>query len=418
MQRLSRDIDHQFEPDPEPADELEFSSDPATFRQEIRAWLKANCPESMKTPFVMAEAPLGGLRAEWPNPDTKTWLNRAATVGLTLPKISKRYGGAGLTDEQAQIYYDELDSLEARIPLAGIGPMMLAATIDECGSEEQKRHFITPMATGEIRWAQGFSEPGAGSDLASLQLRADRDGDEYVLNGQKIWNSGADLADWMIVLVRTNREEGRPRQFGISFLLVDLRSPGITIRPMHMMNGDTPFCETFFDDVRVPVAHRIGEEDQGWSVIKKFLVHERFVARYWPREENEIALLPRWNEHGAARADLWYQVASNELDQLGVELLMSHIDRLETEGEDTSKFSEVLKCSETEHNKRRFELLMLLMGDRSLSFSGDLNSDLDKVLVEESLHSRAYSIGGGTTEVVRNVIAKRILNLPMGGVRA
>lgn len=412
MQRLNKIPGNEFD------DGLEFSSDTAVFRKQIRGWIEANCPESMKTPFVMAEAPLGGRKAQWPNPDTKIWLDRAAAVGLTLPKIPRRYGGAGLTGELAQIYYDELENIGARIPLAGIGPMMLAATIDECGNEEQKRNFIAPMATGEIRWAQGFSEPGAGSDLASLQLRADRDGDEYVLNGQKIWNSGADLADWMIVLVRTNREEGRPRQFGISFLLVDLTSPGITVRPMHMINGDTPFCETFFDDVRVPMVNRVGEEDQGWGVIKKFLIHERFVGRYWPREENEIALLPRWNEHGAGREDLWYQVADNELDQLGLDLLMRHIERLEANGEDTSKFSEVLKCFETEHNKRRFELLMLLIGDRSLSFSGDLNSTADKYLVEESLHSRAYSIGGGTTEVVRNVIAKRILNLPMGGVRS
>lgn len=394
---------------------LEFETDPDLFRKQIRSWIEENCPASMRTPFVMAEAPYGGERAEWPNPDTKVWLDRAVEVGLSLPKIPKIYGGAGLNDEQAQIYYEELENLEARVPLAGIGSMMLAATIDECGNEEQKHRFLKPIATGEVRWAQGFSEPGAGSDLASLQLRAEREGDEYVLNGQKIWNSGANLADWMIVLVRTNRESNQPRQFGISFLLVDLKTPGITIRPMHMINGDTPFCETFFDDVRVPVANRIGEEDQGWGVIKKFLIHERFVARYWPREENEIALLSRWDEYGADQPDMWSKVAENELDQLGLDMLMGHIDRLETAGQDSSKFSEVLKCVETEHNKRRFELLMLLMGDRSLSFAGDLNDKADKYLVEESLHSRAYSIGGGTTEVVRNVIAKRILNLPVGG---
>lgn len=397
---------------------LEFESDVESFRKQIRSWIASNCPESMKTPFIMAEAPMGGIGAKWPNPDTKIWLDRAAAVGLTLPKMPKGYGGAELTDEQAQIYYDELEKIGARIPLAGIGPMMLAPTIYECGNEEQKQRFIPPMASGEIRWAQGFSEPGAGSDLASLQLRAELDGEEYVLNGQKIWNSHADVADWMIVLVRTNRDNSKPRQFGISFLLVDLTSPGISIQPMKMINGDAPFCETFFDNVRVPVANRIGAEDQGWGVVKAFLIHERFVTRYWPREEHEIALAPRWAEHGHARTDLWGKVADNELDELGLELLLSDIDRLETEGADTSKYSEVLKCFEAEHKKRRFELLMLLLGERSLSFSGNLNSASDQLLVEESLHARAYSIGGGTTEVVRNVIAKRILHLPTSGTRA
>lgn len=395
-----------------------FDADLTVFRDQIRAWIEANCPPSMKTPFVMAEAAQGGRRAKWPNPETKVWLDRTAQAGLTLPKLPHEYGGAGLNDGQAQIYYDELENLGVRIPLATIGSMMLAPTIYECANEEQKQRFIRPIATGEIRWAQGFSEPNAGSDLASLQLKAERDGDEYVLNGQKIWSSQADLADWMIVLVRTNKLEDGPRQFGISFLLVDLDSPGVTVRQMKMINGDTPFCETFFDNVRVPVANRIGEEDQGWNVVKRFLVHERFLARYNPREENEIALVPRWHDYGDTHADLWYRVADNELDQLGLELLMEHIGRLEVAEADTSKYSEVLKCFEAEHNKRRFELFMLLMDDRSLSFSGDLNSDLEKLLVEESLHSRAYSIGGGTTEVVRNVIAKRILNLPTPGTRA
>lgn len=397
--------------------DVDSNCDTESSREQIRSWLKANCPESMKMPFIEAEAAHGGQKAVWSNPDTKLWLDRTAEVGLTIPKIPKEYGGAGLTDEQTHIYYEELERLGARIPVIGIGPMMLAPTILDWGTEEQKQRFLPPIASGEVRWAQGFSEPSAGSDLASLKLKADRDGDEYILNGQKTWNSHAECADWMIVLVRTNRKEGGPVQFGISFLLVDLSSPGITIQPMRMINGEEPFCETFFEDVRVPVANRIGPEDEGWNVIKSFLVHERFLSRYYPREEYDIDLASRWREYGPVRPQLWDKVANNELDQLGLDKLMAHIADLEAEGKDSTGFTDVFKCWEAEHKKQRFEVLMLLMGERGFSYNGGLNNDADKSVVRESLQSRAYSIGGGTTEIALNVIAKRVLNLPQNNPR-
>jgi len=387
---------------------LRDTNDGELFREWIRSWLEANCPDSMRTPMVIAEAPWGG--AEWPNPEAKLWLDRAASEGLTLPTVPQEYGGAGLTPWQAEIYWEELHRIGGRIPHTGVGPLMLAPTIQQFGTEEQKRRFLPPIAHASVRWCQGFSEPGAGSDLASLQLRADKDGDDYVLNGQKIWNSNADCSDWMIVLARTNRRENH-RQFGISFLLVDLSSPGITIRPLRLISGKSEFCETFFDDVRVPVSNRIGPEDEGWNVTKHFLVHDRYSALHWPREDHGISLPHLWSDI-TGRPELWHPVAASELDELGVEEFKNRIARLNGEGIDVSHFAAVLKYWEMEHVKRRYELALRLVDERGLGWSGEIIEEQDQERVRQSLFARANSIGGGSSEIMLNIISKRVLQLP------
>lgn len=381
------------------------------FRAEIRAWLEENCPASMRTPMVMSEAPWGGQGSKSTNPDTQKWLERASARGLVLPTVPKEYGGAGLNGEEELIYWEEIERLGARVPHSGVGPLMLAPTIMHFGTDEQKREFVTPISRGEVRWVQGFSEPGAGSDLASLQMRCERDGDEYVLNGQKIWSSFGDVADWMIALVRSD-PDATPRQAGISFVLVDLKSPGVTVRPLRLISGDSEFCETFFDDVRVPVSNRIGPEHGGWTVTKHFLVHDRLALRHWPTEEHSVALPALWKECGPSHPELHARAAANELDHLGIDLLRKRIARREAVGGDVSHFSNVLKYAETEHTNRRWELATLLLEERGTVWSGDLFDESDRARVRRWLFSRANTIGAGTSEIVLNVLSKQTLKLP------
>lgn len=381
------------------------------FRKEIRAWLEENCPASMKTPMVMSEAPWGGHKWKSANPDTEVWLDRSASKGLVLPAVPKEYGGAGLSGEEELIYWEEMERIGARVPHSGVGPLMLAPTIMHFGTDEQKLKFLPPIASGDVRWVQGFSEPGAGSDLASLQMKCERQGDEYVLNGQKMWSSFGDVADWMIALVRSD-PDATPRQAGISFVLVDLKSPGVTVRPLRLISGDSEFCETFFDHVRVPVSHRIGPEHGGWTVTKQFLVHDRLALRHWPTEEHSVSLPELWKKAGSSHPELHARTAANELDQLGVDLLRKRIARLEAVGGDVHHSSNVLKYSEAEHMNRRWELATFLLEERGMVWSGDLFEDEDRIRIRRWLFSRAGTIGAGTSEIVLNVLAKHALELP------
>ena len=220
------------------------------FRQEVREWLEENCPPSMRTPMVPEEEVWGGRNAKYVNPESKLWLDRMGEKGWTAPNIPKEYGGGGLDRDQAKVLHQELHRIKARQPLNSFGIWMLAPCIIEFGSEEQKLEHIPKIIKGEIRWCQGYSEPGSGSDLASLSTKAEDMGDHYLVNGQKVWTSYADKADWIFALVRTGPKE--PKHNGISFLLIDMATEGVSTKPITLISGKSPFCETFFDNVKVP----------------------------------------------------------------------------------------------------------------------------------------------------------------------
>ncbi|MEM7081067.1 MAG: acyl-CoA dehydrogenase family protein, partial [Pseudomonadota bacterium] len=245
----------------------------ADFREETRAWLDANCPASMRTRMVPGEEVNGGTKRRSTNPDAYVWLERMANRGWTVPTWPESYGGAGLDKDHFLVLLDELQRIQARPPLGGMGVSMIGPTLLEYGDEAQKLRHLPRIASGEVAWCQGYSEPGAGSDLAGLQTRAEDQGDHYVVNGSKIWTSGAQHADWIFCLVRT--DPNAPKHQGISFVLFSMDDPGVSVKPIELLNGASPFCQTFFDDVRVAKDDLVHRVNEGWTVAKRLLQHER-----------------------------------------------------------------------------------------------------------------------------------------------
>ena len=249
-------------------------SESAAFRVEVRQWLETNCPASMRTPMTTSdEMVASGSRIDFRSADQRTWFERMRDRGWFAPGWPKAYGGGGLGPREQRVLEQEMLALGCRPPQYNLGIWMLGPVLLEFGTDEQKLEHLVPMTRGEVRWCQGFSEPNAGSDLASLRTRAVRDGDEFVITGQKIWTSHGDAADWMYALVRTDPQAKKHE--GISFILLDMKSPGVRVRPIELISGKSEFCEVFFDDVRVPARNVIGGVNQGWAVAKKLLEHER-----------------------------------------------------------------------------------------------------------------------------------------------
>ena len=243
-----------------------------TFRAETRAWLEANYPSSLHAPMGEDDAPWGGKKFTWKNPDAKLWLDRMAEKGWTAPTWPTEYGGGGLSKAQAKVLEQELRRLKARPALVSFGLWMLGPVLLEYANEEQKKRFIPQIVRGETRWCQGYSETGAGSDLAALQTKCEDKGDHYLINGQKVWTSYADQADWIFCLVRTDTSK---KHEGISFVLFDMTSPGVDARPIKLISGSSPFCETFFDNVKVPKDQLVGKLNGGWDIAKRLLQYER-----------------------------------------------------------------------------------------------------------------------------------------------
>ncbi len=243
------------------------------FRAGVRQWLEDNCPASQRTATTREDQYWGGRRGEFPSEDSRLWFERVRDKGWLAPEWPQEYGGGGLSEREARIIRDEMKRINARTPIYGLGLWMLGPALLEYGSEAQKQQHIPDILNGRIRWAQGYSEPGAGSDLASLQCKAEDMGDHFLVNGSKIWTTAADLCDWIFCLVRTDPDA--KKQEGISFLLIDMLQPGVSVTPIELISGESEFCQTFFDNVKVPKENLVGELNKGWSVAKALLVHER-----------------------------------------------------------------------------------------------------------------------------------------------
>jgi acyl-CoA dehydrogenase len=378
------------------------------FAEDCRAWLAANCPAEMREP-VRDESDIcwGGRNPSFKDGAQRLWLERMAERGWTVPDWPVEYGGAGLSPAETRILCRELAAIGARNPLTSFGISMLGPALLEYGSEALKRRFLPEIARGEIRWCQGYSEPNAGSDLASLQTRGEDRGDHWLVNGQKIWTSYADKADWIFCLVRTEREA--PRHEGISFLLFDMASPGVSTRPIRLISGGSPFCETFFDDVKVPKDQVVGAAGRGWAVAKYLLGHERGMIGSMGLggpESLGAALAGALADDPLLRAE----VARFDVDSLALRAMSERFVDESKAGIADPAMASMMKYAGTELNKRRHELAMAAGGSDALEWeSGHSRGGR---AAREWLRSRANSIEGGTSEIQLGIVAKRILGLP------
>ncbi|RZL57511.1 MAG: acyl-CoA dehydrogenase [Sphingomonas sp.] len=387
-----------------------------TFRAETRAWLAENCPPEMREP-VRADTDVcwGGRNFKPSSPAQKDWLDRMAARGWTVPDWPKAYGGGGLSAAQTKILREEMAAIRARNPLNSFGISMLGPALLKYGTEEQKLEHLPKIARGEIRWCQGYSEPNAGSDLAGLAASAEDAGDHYIVNGQKVWTSYADKADWIFCLVRTSKAS---KQGGISFVLFDMASPGVSTKPILLISGYSPFCETFMDDVKVPKANRIHDENKGWDVAKYLLGHEREMISGMglatggrnPLIEGAIATIGLDHDGRLADPVLRTQIALFEVRAKAFAAMSERfIDELKA-GRAHPAQPSMMKYVGTELNKDRYELMMASGGSDALEWESERSRT--GAMPRAWLRTKANSIEGGTSEIQLNIIAKRILELP------
>lgn len=391
-------------------------ADLETFRAETRAWLEANCPAEARGPRDGDEDYVwGGRNAVFKTPAHKLWLDRMAARGWTAPEWPSEYGGGGLNREEAKVLASEMRRIKAQPPLASFGIWMLGPALLAFGTEEQKQRFLPPIVRGEIRWCQGYSEPGAGSDLASIQTRAEDKGDHWIVNGQKVWTSYADQADWIFCLVRTDPEA--PKHLGISFVLFDMATPGVSTRPITLISGKSPFCETFFDDVRVEKENLIGTLNRGWDVAKALLAHERTMIGAMGdvgvgRPLGQVAV-DALGVDEAGRLDepsLRARIADYDIDAAAFRLAMERMGDQVKAKQAHPAIASMLKYYGSELNKRRHELVMAAGGSDALEWEGERSKD--GAAARDWLRTKANSIEGGTSEIQLNIIAKHLLHLP------
>jgi acyl-CoA dehydrogenase len=378
------------------------------FRTDARSWLDANCPPEMRKPSRTDEDVCwGGRNFKFQNNAQKQWLERCAAKGWTVPDWPTAYGGAGLSLAEAKVLRAEMTALGCRSPLNSFGIWMLGPALLKFGTEEQKLHYLPQIARGEIRWCQGYSEPGAGSDLVSLQTFGEDKGDHWVVNGQKIWTSYADKADWIFCLVRTDKSN---KYQGISFLLFDMASPGVTTKPIKLISGNSPFCETFFDNVVVPKSQCVGQINRGWDVAKYLLGHEREMISNMGEDGGTASLGSGFKAVLADEPVLRAQVALFDVESFA---FRAHSERFMDEwksGTAHPAYSNLMKYLGTELNKKRHELVMAVGGSDALEWDSEQSTGGAKA--RTWLRTKANSIEGGTSEVMLNVVSKRILDMP------
>lgn len=388
------------------------------FRKETRAWLEENCPEGARGP---GQIPFGSHSVEL-EPDTRRWLERMSQKGWTVPTWPKEYGGAELNRDEYKILIEELKQINARTPLTGRGVNYIGPTILEFGSDEQKSRWLPRCASGDGAWAMGYSEPGAGSDLASLSTRAVRDGDNYLINGRKTWTSDAVYCDYIFVLVRTSPD--KPKHEGISLVLVDMHQKGVQITPIQLISGASPFCETLFEDAIVPVSDLIGGVDRGWTVGKRLLQFERSThaginisgSQGGRVEESRMPALIRQYVGTIAG-----KIADPEIrEQLTRHEMNAHAQQItqrraiaELQSRAPGFTSSAVKLTNALNVQQGDELLVAAMGNQGLHWNTDAGATEQEVAATKNwLYRKSATIAGGTKEVQLNIIAKRVLGLP------
>ena len=386
------------------------------FRGEVHEFLQTSCPASMRKPLREEDDFYwGGRDASFKNEDQEKWFHVMAEKGWTTPSWPSQYGGGGLSKPEANVLRQEMEKLGCRPPLFSFGIWMLGPALLQFGSESQRQEHLPNIIQGKIRWCQGYSEPGAGSDLAGLQTSARTDGDHYVVNGQKVWTSYADQADKIFALVRTDNSQ--KKQIGITFLLIDMETEGVSTRPIKLISGKSPFCETFFDNVRVPKANVIGEEHGGWSVAKYLLTHERASISsgvdpdvmtplsFYAKQVIGVGSDGRLND-----PVLRTKVAEWEIDGAAFKFSLDRYAQEMKAGQAIGAKSSFMKYYASELNKDKYELRLDCEGKQALAWTGEAYKD--GKLARQFCRTKGNSIEGGTSEIQLNIISKHILGLP------
>ncbi|MAK81763.1 acyl-CoA dehydrogenase family protein [Phenylobacterium sp.] len=385
------------------------------FRAQAREWLEANFPKSLAHDTeAQTRAMAGGVELTG---DMALWRDRMGEKGWGVPTWPAQYGGGGLSPQEARALNQEMAAIGAWNPIGGMGVGMFGPTLLEYGTEDQKKKYIPDIATAKVRWCQGFSEPGAGSDLAALQTKAEDKGDHWLVNGQKIWTSGGQWADMIFCLVRTDQTK---KHEGISFVVFSMHQPGVEVRPIRLIAGSSPFCETFFTDVKVPKENLIGPLNGGWTVAKRLLQHERsgmggrageggkrealgVIAKKYVGEDEQGRL---------ADLDLRTRIVMNDMD---LKALQQTVKRaaLEAKGNSgPSATTSIMKNANMKVAQDRAELTLEFMGHQGLGWEGADFTEEELAAVRGWLAGKAGSIYGGSNEVQNNIISKRILGLP------
>jgi alkylation response protein AidB-like acyl-CoA dehydrogenase len=385
-------------------------SDLDAFRAEARDWLEANFPKSLANqPTAMIP---GG---EALSADGKLWKQRMADKGWGAPTWPTEYGGGGLSGAEARVLQQEMARIGAENPVAGMGTSMFGPTLLEYGTEAQKKRHIPPIVRGELRWCQGYSEPGAGSDLASLQTKCEDAGDHWKINGQKIWTSGAQYADWCFCLVRTDTSK---KHEGISFVLINMHQPGVETRPIKLIAGNSPFCETFFTDARAEKDDMVGPLNGGWTVGKRLLQHERSGqgGGRMMAGADVVSLAKQYvgldDKGRIADPDLRTRIARHQIDAKAHALTMQRAV-VEAKGNiNPSATTSVMKNSGTWIGQEKAELTLEIMGHQGLGWEGEAFSKDEREAVRTWLSGKATTIFGGSQEIQSNIVSKRILGLP------
>jgi acyl-CoA dehydrogenase len=387
------------------------------FRIETREWLEANCPESQRQPMTPEEQYWGGRTGKFASEDAKIWFERMRDKGWVAPEWPEAYGGGELSPQEAKIITEEMKAIRARKPIYGLGLWMLGPALVEYGNEAQKEQHLRGIINGEVRWCQGYSEPGSGSDLASLQCKAEDMGDHFLVTGSKIWTTRADECDWIFCLVRTDPDA--KKQEGISFLLIDMDDPGISTTPISLISGESEFCQTFFDGVKVPKENLVGELNKGWSVAKALLVHERKLMSEIGSDSPRQILVPNtaareyleFEDGKISDSELRSRVAEYDMQMHAIGL--THFRTFEEKISGIRSAAPlIMKYVGTEAEKTKSELLLAIMGSRGVGWEGEGFNSAEIDTTRLWAMSYAMTIAGGTSEVQLNVVAKNVLELP------
>ena len=392
-----------------------LDTDLESFRAEARTWLAENFPQSLKDRDVSMTA-MAGIALTG---DARLWQERMGAKGWGTPTYPRQYGGGGLTPAQVKVLQQEMAKIGAKNPIGGMGVMMFGPTLLEYGNEEQKKRHVPGIVTGAVRWCQGYSEPNAGSDLAALRTQAVDMGDHYIVNGQKIWTSGAQFADWCFCLVRTDNTK---KHEGISFLLIDMKSPGIEVRPIKLISGNSPFCETFFTDVKVPKENLMGPLNGGWTIGKRLLQFERAGLGSGggsagrggdARGIEQIAkdYVGQDSKGRIADLDLRARIARHQMDAKAFALTIQRAQAEAKSNVSPSATTSIMKNAGSRLQQDRAELLLEIMGAQGLGWEGEGFSREEIESTRAWLGGKAVTIYGGTFEIQNNIIAKRILGL-------